>query len=85
MTFRVNQKVVCVDAHGSFGKLRDGQIYTVSDMGMFIGFYLIDLAEVETEVPHAWFPRRFRPLVESKTDISIFTKMLTDVKDKVKA
>lgn len=84
MTFHVGQKVVCVDAslppnpwHRKH-PLVLRQIYTVSEIAP----------------PPAWEPQcsslgidgsgrvwecwRFRPIVSRKTDISIFTRMLTD-------
>lgn len=83
--FRVGQKVVCVSADPSdvvnFG-IRVGGIYTVSGMGIFEKGQppLMDLAEIKTHVAHAWLPDRFRPLVEHKTDISVFTSLLTPTK-----
>ena len=92
--FRVGQRVVCVHpemsglktANGWSGNLLQyGRIYTVTDIGIFVvnGNTHIDVAEVSTPHALAWEPARFRPAVERKTDISIFTRMLTD--DKVDA
>jgi len=90
MTFRVGQKVVCVNSEkfrnmdlnlsgGLFPK--KGMIYTVR--GFSIGGHVL-LDEI-VELPHLWLEGygeggwlvwRFRPVVERKTDISIFTAML---------
>lgn len=80
MTFRV----VCIDARPTSTlripvPLKKGKIYTVtgqdSEPDEFGGLAYF-LAEVEGIFYH-W---RFRPVVERKTDISIFTRMLTDQK-----
>jgi hypothetical protein len=69
MALHVGQKVVCVDGIPSWG-LFGGSIYTVTDIGMFMGRRLhIDVAELRTSVPFAWNAARFRPLVETKTEI----------------
>lgn len=77
--FRVGQKVVCVDAslpanpwHRQFPLVLE-QIYVVRSLQ---GFACIDI----DGSCRAWQNWRFRPLVERKTDISIFTKMLTGKK-----
>ncbi len=77
--FDIGQKVVCV--HGSVDfNLIEGTIYTISDFGPHTGRILYDLAEVKTDVPHAWLPTRFKPVY--KTDISIFQSMLTKLTQK---
>jgi hypothetical protein len=75
MTFRVGQKVVCVDAslpanpwHRQHPLVLK-QIYVVRHC--FVKCIDID------DSRRGWQNWRFRPLVERKTDISIFTKMLT--------
>lgn len=89
MNFRVGQKVVCVDdtystIGGSPSLLKYGAVYTVAAVGLYGGKHPhIDLREVPAPVPLAWEPRRFRPAVENKTDISIFTKILDDASRKV--
>jgi hypothetical protein len=77
MTFRVEQKVVCVDAGvGAMDAslyLKQGGIYTVSIVRIdALGVLVLGLSGV---VYH-WRASRFRPAVERKTDISIFTAML---------
>lgn len=86
MNFHVGQKVVCMDASPFLRphNLVAGNIYVIDGFdpetepgttgiliagfdhptgldGRLIGFH----------------PRRFRPVIEKKTDISIFTRMLT--------
>lgn len=77
MTFRVGQKVVCIDDSpswlGDLSALERNKVYTVAavfEHGITVG-------EIETPSPYLWFSlTRFRPIVEPKTDISIFTQML---------
>lgn len=85
MLFKVGQKVVCINAcngapfdkygAGAANGLVEGQIYTV--LGIRDEFISVDKVN-----RNAWYADRFRPLVERKTDISIFTKMLDGVKSK---
>lgn len=75
MTFRVGQKVVCVLAEG-WRYLKNGAIYTVLKTSAFDGdaeFMVVDCQEGGGQYRKV----RFRPIVERKTDISVFTKMLT--------
>lgn len=81
MTFRVGQKVVCVDAslpanpwHCQHPLVKD-RIYTVQSLE---GPKCIDIDGSR----RAWQNWRFRPLVARKTDISIFTAMLKPSKVK---
>jgi hypothetical protein len=90
MMFRVGQKMVCVEID-HYGYLNKGQVYIISarcpacppeDLPAF-PFLSIDLLGN----PHpcgwrcnAWPARLFRPVVERKTDISVFTNMLTNTK-----
>lgn len=84
MAFRVGQKVVCVDVSNDDGKqwIGDdtpvvGEIYTVSAVGLTErGKYGIQLVELRRPRRWGYQARRFRPVVERKTDISIFTAML---------
>jgi hypothetical protein len=87
MTFRVGQKVVCVNDNGR--SLRPsweilpvrGETYTIR----CIEGRAVRLAEIINDpFPYSeglgelkFLASRFRPIVERKTDISIFTKMLT--------
>lgn len=85
MLFRVGQKVVCVDADGA-PELTEGRVYTIREIlppallpwrgeqRLAVGI-LLD----EVQPPHPFTelaPMRFRPAVERKTDISIFTEIL---------
>jgi len=75
MTFHVGQKVVCVDASGlKRTSLAKGSVYTV-DIVHARGISVAEIPQPNRE--RGYFFRRFRPVTERKTDISIFTKMLT--------
>jgi hypothetical protein len=86
MSFRVGQKVVCIDAaqfpgfrwHPDADIPRVGEVYTVT--GIFQkdgkpGVVLKEIKNVE-EVYSGYRASRFRPAVDRKTDISVFTKIL---------
>ena len=88
MAFRVGQKVVCVNAANIFAPgsapLVEDAIYTVRSIERRSGGEGVALVEIIGEpwdgggFPEVMFhTHRFRPVVERKTDISIFTKMLT--------
>jgi hypothetical protein len=77
MAFRVGQKVVCIDngmgAMDASPYLQKGDVYTVTASRIdLVGWPVIGLAGVR----YQWSAERFRPIVERKTDISIFTAML---------
>ena len=78
MTFRIGQKVACVSEF----EARDepwpqlGRIYTVEALTMGATEAGLRLVEVPTINPYGWKRSRFRPAVDRKTDISIFTNML---------
>jgi hypothetical protein len=87
MAFRVGQKVVCVDAGplvndagfvSEAKSLQEGTVYTVTDLFERNGVKALKLAEASPEQSGriAFNARRFRPVVERKTDISIFIAML---------
>jgi len=99
MTFRVGQKVVCVDVSCRYDHLRapwnvpvplvKGRVYTVSGTENGGGHPGVYLCEVRSNWPP--FPNgdersfalyRFRPLIERKTDISVFKAMLTPASKK---
>ncbi len=93
MAFSVGQKVVCVDAGPFRGAsvptpLVLNRVYTVAGFDLF---ECLILAEQPGRNDAGWSadigyaPDRFRPVVERKTDISIFTAMLTGKKQKVPA
>jgi len=86
--FRVGQKVVCVDATCYEHFLRKDAIYTVRSIACQFDDIWIRLCEVlPTEEMGGFSKRRFRPIVERKTDISIFKSMLTSAgkKERVNA
>ncbi len=86
--FRIGQKVVCVDASGfrqreceTFPK--QGHVYTIRE---FYDGDCIRLDELRNPLIYwggtqeaAFYIRRFRPVVERKTDIAIFRTILDDV------
>lgn len=84
MSFRVGQKVVCVDDAPSLGREwfgyepKEGAVYTIA--GFSHGRYGDYQVLVLVELNHPWGYRasRFRPVAERKTDISIFTAMLKE-------
>lgn len=89
MSFRVGQKVVCVNDIARPGHdWMDGDRPTVGDVYVIIGFeswYGVDCI-FTSAFPHWSFDAaRFRPAVERKTDISIFAEMLISDKPKVRA
>jgi len=96
MTFRIGQKVVCVDdfweappAADHLIRPQKDQVYTVRDLApgwISSNGPAIRLEEIINRktlwqksgfCELAFKTSRFRPLVERKTDISIFTAMLT--------
>lgn len=94
MTFRIGQQVICVDAspngEGETLSLKTGAIYTITAIADFPSGYGVQVFEArapETMRRAPFFNAlRFRPIVEQKTDISIFTNMLTpNSKQKVRA
>jgi hypothetical protein len=84
--FRAGQKVVCADADGAPMLTLNG-VYTIhsidppekrrwrNKIGVMIA---INLYEAKPQDGMWGFaPERFRPAVDRKTDISLFTKMLS--------
>lgn len=97
MTFRVGQKVVCVDdvGHGRYTPfpagndlegLTKGEVYTILYVGVSFGGSVVRIEEIRrrfsliVDDENFYAAARFRPVVESKTDISIFKKMLIPAK-----
>ncbi len=92
--FRVGQKVVCVDSEMLIGIWAPdevgpivGGIYTIRRIFLdYDGDAIVWLNEIArgplAKAQHGdnagYLAIRFRPVVERKTDISIFTRMLTD-------
>lgn len=81
--FRTGQKVVCVDDkprdNGPSG-LTEGYIYTIRgtylDKRHTVPAVMLEEMKPPASNSRGWFADRFRPLVEKKTDISVFTKLL---------
>jgi hypothetical protein len=85
--FRVGQKVVCVNARNQGGDppfAVKGAIYIITDIDSD-GELGLNFAELNMAPEHFLFAWRFRPIVERKTDISIFEKMLTPSDKKIGA
>jgi hypothetical protein len=94
MTFRVGQKVVCVDDGDSGlrlgcwdGLLKKGKEYTVSAIGLVHAWDLkkfpcILVAEIFRSVNDPFWAHRFRPVIERKTDISALTALLNPANHK---
>jgi hypothetical protein len=93
MTFHVGQKVVCVkaewsDLNGETAPVAGG-IYTIRAIitypDDFAGLLLVEIINAPRYYAEGLFEcdfiaTKFRPIVERKTDISIFTAMLTGSK-----
>lgn len=66
--------------------LKGGKIYTIRSLNVVLGVPVCRLDEITRDFEpyygeEAYFAQaRFRPVVERKTDISIFTAMLTGTK-----
>lgn len=78
----VGMKVVCVDAeHGGRPLLRKGRIYTIRHLEPeFVGLQEPSTWSDEAGAEAGWFYSRFRPVQRRKTDISVFTAMLSKPK-----
>lgn len=76
MTFRVGQKVVCVDT--SWPWALGGIVCTISALDVApSGKPTIWASELGARPEDGgWYASRFRPIVERKTSIEVFTKML---------
>lgn len=99
--FRVNQKVVCVDDERTDATgvkdVHRGEIYTIRWCGIHSTPWhpeeycvrLLGIERVDSWVPSnidcPFRASRFRPIVERKTDISVFTAMLNPSARKVEA
>lgn len=81
--FYVGQKVVCVDAKPrNYGtcSLVEGAVYTVRRVDPKYGVFLNEVRALFEHEGSGFFEDRFRPAVERKPDISIFTAMLNTAK-----
>jgi hypothetical protein len=97
--FYVGQKVVCVAEgiwksfrEQGFSVPVRGGIYTIRESyicpyGNIPGIRLIEVRNPRCvgplELEIGFYPQEFRPVVERKTDISIFTRMLNPSQEKV--
>ncbi len=87
--FRIGQKVVCVDnkvrpmtAHPEILKnLKVNGIYHITKITH--GGLGVHIAEILSPNETSFFSNRFRPVVERKTDISTFEKLLDTKNHKV--
>lgn len=85
MSFRVGQEVVCVDDSGTI-MVRKGAIYIVADVYMpYLRLEGVYDGVTPPTVKQGMRATRFRPVVERKTDISVFTEMLTSKKASIPA
>jgi hypothetical protein len=78
MTFRVGQKVVCVDASGNAQYvMKEGDIFTIVGAGIHPSCIELDCRPIN-DLPGAcsWRTSRFGPVVERKTDISFAHEIL---------
>lgn len=95
MALRVGQKVICVDDRfpRHIGGLpwnsppHKGEIYTVAKIGLTHHrdpqhLPCVEIIELPNDAP-LW-AHRFRPIVERKTDISIFQRILENPKVPIK-
>ena len=88
MTFYPGQKVVCINKDGWMDLTTGlpengpvyGQVYTVDRVLLSAFGYdcvsLMEFQQLMVNGPPKYPARAFRPVVERKTDISIFEKML---------
>ena len=85
--FHVGQKVICVNQRwATIDKRRPekGCIYTIREIytnGKDVGFRFFEITNPPRQhadgfAESAWHSRFFRPVIERKTDISIFQRML---------
>ena len=73
--FRVGQKVVCIDDHDT-ELVKRNALYIVS--GGYGKYVTLDGVHGVTGRADGMLARRFRPVVERKTDISVFKAMLNN-------
>lgn len=95
--FYVGQKVAVIYDGPSFtgrkSRLRVGQVYTVAGFSDEAGLSYdgdilprgLLLVEVDARRSCGFDPKRFRPVVDRKTDISIFKAMLNPADKRVEA
>lgn len=93
--FYIGQKVVCVDDSQETGisvPLTEGKIYEITSIrrkGDAIGIQVYGV-NIERQIGRNMIyedhfaAERFRPIIENKTDISVFTEILDDVNKRAK-
>jgi hypothetical protein len=99
MTFRIGQKVECIREAGIGKKnletdARFGEVYTIRgflEYDGILGLFLQEIINPPTlttigVIERAMTASRFRPIVECKADISVFTALLnTSNREKINA
>lgn len=88
MTFRIGQKVVCIkepipQADCPYRIFQKDAIYTVAGFDEDVDGTYISVAELHPRV--TGHIEGFRPVVDRRTDISVFTEILRTTKAPVKA
>lgn len=83
LNWHVGMKVVCVDPRPIPDELVYGEIYTISWIGITGDNQVsIDLVEIpapeDEENWRGYVPEGFKPVKTRKTDISIFTRILSN-------
>ncbi len=83
--FRVGQRVECIEGFEWWGLIKKGDRVTISHIytnpfwGDIVGLDFSDAAPPPK--PYTGYnSRNFKPIVETETDISVFTKMLKPTK-----
>lgn len=96
MNFRIGQRVACIkegdwmDALDVPNRPKGGSIYTIREKASDgIGLLFHEIRNPRTLhqeglTEPAWHPHRFRPLVDRKTSIEVFQKMLNPSPQKVR-
>jgi hypothetical protein len=77
MSFRVGQKVVCIDDSKMLGTVKYGDVVTVRSTRLTIQGPALLFDEIICPSGYeGWAAECFRAVADRKTDISIFTAML---------
>jgi hypothetical protein len=74
MTYRVGQPVECINDRGAAGHLFRKQVYTC--VAVEPRYLRVDCCARSDDPNHAWLKRRFRPIVDKKTDIGFAYEIL---------
>lgn len=97
MTFRVGQKVVCIDEPRASQKAMwpnsnwpsKANVYTIRAINVWPDNTLLRLEEVDnrhlegvlSSIEPGFPAKHFRPVVERKTDITVFTEILREASE----